>query len=150
MHPYSVARELGTAEMWRLHLERTDFQNRHLDRWNKAGLDALLLPTIPFNTVRHGTFKHGRLLAVFYVVCHDSLTKELLVGYTGVYNILDYSAVSFPTGLNVIEGVDVDQPDYAPLSNDCEDIHATCTYYIRVPILAIFCPCFDTDRDGCR
>lgn len=149
MHPYSVARELGTAEMWRLHLERTDFQNRHLDRWNKAGLDALLLPTIPFNTVRHGTFKHGRLLAVFYVVCHDSLTKELLVGYTGVYNVLDYSAVSFPTGLNVIEGVDVDQPDYAPLSTDCEDIHATCTYN-RVPILALLYPCFDTDRDGCR
>ncbi|KAL7920605.1 amidase signature domain-containing protein [Trichoderma austrokoningii] len=105
MYSYSVARELGTAEMWKLHLERTDFQNRHLDRWNKAGLDALLLPTIPFNTVRHGTFKH--------------------VGYTGVYNVLDYSAVSFPTGLNVIEGVDVDEPDYAPLSSDCRDIHAT-------------------------
>lgn len=148
MYPYSVARELGTAEMWRLHLERTDFQNRHLDRWNKAGLDALLLPTIPFNTVRHGTFKHGKLLAVF--VCYSLLTRELIVGYTGVYNVLDYSAVSFPTGLSVIEGVDVDEPDYAPLSNDCKEIHATCTCYSRLLILAIFYACFDTDRDGCR
>lgn len=63
--------------------------------------------------------------------------------------MLDYSAVSFPTGLNVIEAVDVDGPDYAPLSSDCRDIHATCTYYNRLPILAILYPCFDTDRDAC-
>lgn len=130
MYPYSVARELGTAEMWKLHLERTDYQNRHLDRWNKAGLDALLLPTIPFNTVKHGTFKHGMLLADFYYIFDGSLTRNLLVAYTGVYNVLDYSAVSFPTGLNVIEGVDLEEPDYAPLSNDCKDIHATCKCYI--------------------
>lgn len=71
---------------------------------------------------------------------------KLLVGYTGVYNVLDYSAVSFPTGLNVIEGVDVDGPDYAPLSNDCRDIHETCKYYNHV-----FNPYFHTDRYGaCR
>ncbi|KAL7794305.1 amidase signature domain-containing protein [Trichoderma ceciliae] len=105
MHHYSVARELGTAEMWKLHLERTDFQNRHLDRWNKAGIDALLLPTIPFNTVKNGEFKH--------------------VGYTGVYNVLDYSAVSFPTGLSVDGITDVDEVDYTPLSGDCKNIHET-------------------------
>lgn len=147
MYPYSVARELGTAEMWRLHLERTDFQNRHLDRWNRAGLDALLLPTIPFNTVRHGTFKHGKW---FPVSVYNLLTNELLVGYTGVYNVLDYSAVSFPTGLSVIEGVDVDGPEYAPLSNDCKDIHTTCTCCNGLLILAILYPWPVTDRDGCR
>ncbi|EHK16245.1 uncharacterized protein TRIVIDRAFT_232505 [Trichoderma virens Gv29-8] len=105
MAPYGVARELSTAEMWKLHLERTDFQNRHLDRWNKAGLDALLLPTIPFNTVKSGTFKH--------------------VGYTGVYNVLDYSAVSFPTGLDVDGSIDVRREDYTPLSDECKDIHET-------------------------
>jgi amidase len=67
MYSYSVAKELGTAEMWKLHLERTDFQNRHLDRWNKAGIDALLLPTIPFNTVKNGDFKHGMLSTLFNV-----------------------------------------------------------------------------------
>ncbi|KAH6608293.1 amidase [Trichoderma cornu-damae] len=105
MYPYSVARELGTAEMWRLHLERTDFQNRHLDRWNMAGIDALLLPTIPFNTVRNGAFRH--------------------VAYTGVYNVLDYSAVSFPTGLDVDGSADMYEADYTPLSGDCKDIHET-------------------------
>ncbi|KAL6824688.1 amidase signature domain-containing protein [Trichoderma sp. SZMC 28015] len=105
MASYGVARELGTAEMWKLHLERTDYQNRYLDRWNKAGLDALLLPTVPFNTVKSGTFKH--------------------VAYTGVYNVLDYSAVSFPTGLNVDRSIDVPREDYSPLSSECKDIHET-------------------------
>lgn len=82
------------------------------------------------------------------LVFNCSLTRNSLVGYTGVYNVLDYSAVSFPTGLNVIEGVDVDGPDYAPLSNDCRDIHATCTYHIGLPTHIFFYPCFDADRDG--
>jgi amidase len=59
MEEYSVARELGTYEMWKMQTERTEFQNRYLDRWNKAGIDAILLPTIPFNTVKNGEFKHG-------------------------------------------------------------------------------------------
>ncbi|KAL7943652.1 amidase signature domain-containing protein [Trichoderma barbatum] len=105
MQSYATARELSTAEMWKLHLERTDFQNRHLDRWNKAGLDALLLPTMAFNTVRSGTFKH--------------------VGYTGVYNVLDYAAVSFPTGLDVDRSIDVPREDYTPLSNECKAVHET-------------------------
>ncbi|KAK1239301.1 hypothetical protein MKX07_008789 [Trichoderma sp. CBMAI-0711] len=105
MEPYSLARELSTSEMWKLHLERSEFQNRHLDRWVKAGLDALLLPTMPFNTVRSGNFKH--------------------VGYTGVYNVVDYAAVSFPTGLKVDKDIDVESPDYTPLSIDCKAVHET-------------------------
>lgn len=61
MEAYAVAKELGTYEMWQLHLERTEFQNRYLDRWNKAGIDAILCPTIPFNTVKNGKFQHGLL-----------------------------------------------------------------------------------------
>lgn len=97
MAAYGTAQELGTAAMWKLHLERTAFQGRYLDRWNAAGLDALLSPTIPFNTVKHGTFSH--------------------VGYTGVYNVLDYAALSFPTGLVVDQLVDQQDTRYEPLSD---------------------------------
>lgn len=61
MSAYAAAREIGTYEMWQLHLERTDLQKRYLDRWNEAGIDAILCPTSPFSTVKNGTFKYGML-----------------------------------------------------------------------------------------
>lgn len=60
MAPYGTAKELGTYAMWQVHLERTDLQKRYLDRWNEAGIDAILCPTMPFSTVRNGQFKHGK------------------------------------------------------------------------------------------
>ncbi|KAL1896281.1 hypothetical protein Sste5346_004664 [Sporothrix stenoceras] len=108
MHMYGTATELGTADMWKLHMERSTFQGKYLDRWNAAGLDALLCPTIPFNTVKHGMFEH--------------------VGYTGVYNVLDYAAMSFPTGLvvdkTIDQPVDVEHPDYTPLSESDKKVSA--------------------------
>ncbi|KFG77592.1 acetamidase [Metarhizium anisopliae] len=103
MEQYRNAKELSTYEMWNLQLERVDFQNRYLDRWNRAGIDAILCPTIPFNTVKNGSFKH--------------------VGYTGVFNVLDYSCLSFPTGLAVDKAIDRIEELYQPLGSDCEAIN---------------------------
>jgi amidase len=127
MEPYRVAKELSTYEMWLLQSERVDFQNRYLDRWNKAGIDAILCPTIPFNTVKNGTFKHGKLcrrLVAFW----SRANGEFAVGYTGVYNVLDYSCLSFPTGLAVDKIVDTVEDHYQPLGSDCEAINTDCTY----------------------
>ncbi|ERS98323.1 hypothetical protein HMPREF1624_05107 [Sporothrix schenckii ATCC 58251] len=108
MAMYGAATELGTADMWKLHLERSAYQGRYLDRWNAAGLDAILCPTIPFNTVKHGAFEH--------------------VGYTGVYNVLDYACMSFPTGLLVDKAidrpVDLSSAAYAPLSEADQKVAA--------------------------
>ncbi|KAG8410956.1 hypothetical protein J3459_016779 [Metarhizium acridum] len=103
MEQYRNAKELSTYEMWNLQLERVDFLNRYLDRWNRAGIDAILCPTIPFNTVKNGSFKH--------------------IGYTGVYNVLDYSCLSFPTGLTVDKAIDRIEGLYQPLGSDCEAIN---------------------------
>jgi amidase len=54
--------ELGTYDMWQLHSERVDFQKKYLDRWNEAGIEALLCPTTPFSFVGNGRFKHGKAL----------------------------------------------------------------------------------------
>ncbi|KAI1127626.1 amidase, partial [Nemania abortiva] len=98
MAAYGEARELGGFEYWQLHLERSDFQKRYLDRWKKSGIDAILCPATPFASVEHGKFRH--------------------VGYTGVYNVLDYSALAFPTGLEVDQAIDVLQDDAPePLSD---------------------------------
>lgn len=60
MQMYADAKELGTYDMWQLHLERTEFQKRYLDRWNDAGIDAILCPTTPYSSVRNGDFKYGK------------------------------------------------------------------------------------------
>ncbi|KAI0527721.1 amidase [Xylaria bambusicola] len=90
--------ELGAFDYWQLHLERTKFQKEYLDRWRKAGIDAILTPVSPFSGVENGKFKH--------------------VGYTGVYNILDYSAMSFPTGFTADAAVDIYQDDAPPPFSD--------------------------------
>ncbi|KAI8627357.1 amidase [Xylariaceae sp. FL1651] len=105
MQDYGNTRELGALEYWHLHLDRQEYQKRHLDRWRKAGIDAILCPTTPYSTVENGKFKH--------------------VGYTGVYNVLDYSCISFPTGLTVDQAVDVPQDDaYKPFSDIDQSIQS--------------------------
>ncbi|KAI1114852.1 amidase [Nemania sp. NC0429] len=87
MAAYGEAPELRGYEYWQLHLERQEFQKQYLDRWKQAGIDAILAPVTPFSSVEHGKFKH--------------------VGYTGVYNVLDYAAMAFPSGLTVDRAIDV-------------------------------------------
>ncbi|KAK6080289.1 fatty-acid amide hydrolase (amidase) [Seiridium cupressi] len=98
MGQYQTAKELSTSEMWQLHLDRVEYQKRYLDRWNKEGIDAILCPTTPYSGVENGKFRH--------------------VGYTGVYNVLDYSCVSFPSGMAVDAGVDKALGEaYKPMSD---------------------------------
>lgn len=59
MQAFATAQELGTRDLWRLHAERQAYQKRHLDRWNAAGIDALLCPTTPYASVENGKFRHG-------------------------------------------------------------------------------------------
>ncbi|KAI3339038.1 amidase [Ustulina deusta] len=102
MAAYGAARELGGFEYWQLHLERQKFQKRYLDRWKEAGIDAILAPVTPFSSVEHGKFKH--------------------VGYTGIYNILDYAAMAFPTGITVDGAVDALQDDAPQPLSDLDQV----------------------------
>ncbi|KAI1376757.1 amidase [Hypoxylon crocopeplum] len=98
MQMYAEARELGALEYWQLHVDRQEYQKRYLDRWLAAGIDAILCPTTPYSSVENGKFRH--------------------VGYTGVYNVLDYACISFPSGVKVDKSVDVALGDtYKPLSD---------------------------------
>ncbi|KAK3715412.1 hypothetical protein LTR37_007140 [Vermiconidia calcicola] len=80
MKSYETANDLGVYDLWQLQKQRTALQKKYLDRWAACeGLDAILGPTTPYAAPKSGDFKS--------------------VSYTGVFNILDYSATSFPTGL---------------------------------------------------
>jgi amidase len=122
MQMYKEATELGTYEMWQLHLERSEFQKKYLDQWMSIeGLDAILgayavisidvttnepAPTTPYTSPENGHFKY--------------------VGYTGVYNVVDYSAVSFPCGVTANKEKDLVPTNYSPLSDDCRGIYNKC------------------------
>ncbi|KXT01880.1 hypothetical protein AC578_2155 [Pseudocercospora eumusae] len=88
MKAYEDAQELGSHALWQLQKQRTALAKRYLDRWEAVGgLDAILGPTTPYASApKHGQFTH--------------------VGYTCVFNILDYSSVSFPSGVAVDKAKD--------------------------------------------
>lgn len=58
--------------------------------------NATPAPTCPFAAVEHTKFRH--------------------VGYTGVYNVLDYTCLSFPCKVTVNQEVDVPAISETPLS----------------------------------
>lgn len=69
--------------------------------------EAKIAPTTPYATVAHGDFEY--------------------VGYTGVYNILDYSAVSFPCGISADKQKD-HPSSHERLSDICKSVHAKCKH----------------------
>lgn len=97
MKLYETAKELSVYDLWQLQSQRTALQKRYLDRWAAThGMDAILCPTTPYAAPKSGDFKH--------------------IGYTGVFNVLDYSAVSFPTGLHVDKDIDSRMADHKALN----------------------------------
>lgn len=75
---------ISVYEYWQLNKKKIDLQKRYLDRWNNTRspsgrpIDVLLTPTMPHTALPHKSCRW--------------------VGYTKVWNLLDYSALSFPAG----------------------------------------------------
>ncbi|KAL4962410.1 amidase signature domain-containing protein [Aspergillus stella-maris] len=97
MAMYGDAKELGVHEMWQIHLKRNTLCKSYLDKWNEVGIDAVLCPTTPYSTVEHSKFAY--------------------VGYTGVFNVLDYPGVSWPCGINADKELDKPYVDHKALSD---------------------------------
>lgn len=64
-------------------------------------------PTTPYSFVENGKFGY--------------------VGYTGVFNVLDYPAVSFPCGVHSDKSVDVAYANHTPLSEVDAQVQTDCT-----------------------
>ncbi|GEQ67913.1 hypothetical protein JCM33374_g1579 [Metschnikowia sp. JCM 33374] len=85
MKMYGTTPEMKVGELWDLHSERTALAKKYLDRWNATAsktstgkpIDAIIMPATPFPGNPNGKF-------------HD------YVGYTSPFNLLDYSAGTFP------------------------------------------------------
>ncbi|KAK4989766.1 hypothetical protein LTR66_006968 [Elasticomyces elasticus] len=104
MAAYNNTAELGVHALWQLQMQRSTVCHKYLGRCREAGIDGILCATTPFAGVEHGKFKH--------------------VAYTGVFNILDYAAISFPCGANVDQALDRASDGSSPLSDVDRQVQA--------------------------
>lgn len=104
------------SELWKLQAKRVQIATQYLKRFEDAGIDAILSPTTPFSSVEH--------------------TKFGWVGYTGVYNIVDFSATSFPCGVYADQEVDKLIEGEQNLSEYDEATRKACKYTFRSVISA--------------
>ncbi|KAH8806082.1 amidase signature domain-containing protein [Xylogone sp. PMI_703] len=95
--PFSV------YEYWQLNKQKFAVQKAYLDKWNsKKGpesgrvVDIVLMPTMPHSAVPHRTTRW--------------------VGYTKVWNVLDYTALSFPVDTISAEKDPIPSTPYEPRS----------------------------------
>ncbi|PWY83040.1 amino acid/polyamine transporter [Aspergillus heteromorphus CBS 117.55] len=90
---------ISVYEYWQLNRQKVALQKRYLDKWNAVRsssgrpVDVLLAPTTPHPAIPHRTLRW--------------------VGYTKIWNFLDYSAVTFPVD-QVRAEVDAPPQDYQP------------------------------------
>ncbi len=109
---YSRAPDMDVYDLWQLQKERTTLQADYLARMEEAGVDVILGPTTPYVALKHGELK--------------------TVSYTNVFSVLDYSSMSFPTGLKADKELDKRLTSHTPLSDvdslvqqqyDPQDVH---------------------------
>lgn len=111
MEMYDTCKELGVSELWDLQAERTKLCKEYLEQWNatakitKSGnsIDAIIMPVSPYSGVYTGKFRY--------------------VGYTSVFNALDWAAgvIPYTTADKVIDAKDA---TYEPRNEIDEDTFA--------------------------
>lgn len=107
MADYGTSKELGVSELWDLHAARTSVCKKFLDRWmatakvSKSGrpIDAIIMPTTPHAGCPIDKFGS-------------------YVGYTAVFNALDYSVGVMPVA-KADKSLDPADEDYTP-RNECD------------------------------
>lgn len=114
---FGDAQEIGCYELWQLQVERNKLAQAYVNRWTESGIDALISPTTPFSAVQHDKFKH--------------------TSYTGIWNVLDYSAASLPTGLKVDQDQDTITPGRPFLSETDKTISNECKCPLILPMTEI-------------
>ncbi|KAF8548986.1 amidase [Imleria badia] len=119
-------KNLSAHQAWEMHYKRDSFRHAYLQQWRKQNIDVLLCPAYPGVAARHNTARYW--------------------AYTAMWNLLDYPAAVFPTGLAVDPKVDVIDPTFSSMGP--EDSYNFVQYepsvYTEAPIgLQIVAPRFN-------
>lgn len=118
---FAPVEEKTATEIARINVEKRTYQKEYMDYWNstssrtKTGkpVDAFIMPVAPFAAAIPGQYEyHGTPPSrptVMILTC-------VVLGYSMVANVLDYSATVFPVTLADQE-IDLFQKDYTPLND---------------------------------
>lgn len=103
-------------ELWDLNADREAYRSEYLRHWKEAGVDIVMCPAHTQTAARHGTSRYW--------------------GYTSVFNVVDYPAMAFPTGLSVDPSVDAASGGFVPLSKADQEVHELYDpqHYLNSPI----------------
>ncbi|KAJ5396674.1 hypothetical protein N7509_004787 [Penicillium cosmopolitanum] len=71
---------LSTSETHQLNADKYLYESSYLDRWTTSGIDALIMPTTPWVGYKPWTW----------------VKSSAYVGYTSIWNLLGYAALSVP------------------------------------------------------
>jgi amidase len=141
MMGYAAATEIGAYDMWQIQREQNELCKMYLDRWNACeDLDAILSMAFSLQfypeilTLRprsNNSIHYGQAWRL--ASCGVSLQIILTIGgiartsrsrYTCIWNILDYTALNFPTGLVADKDLDVtpaDQKSFGELDSQVQE-----------------------------
>ncbi|KZT74239.1 amidase [Daedalea quercina L-15889] len=97
-----LVRERTVNELWELCARRDAYRAAYLRHWNSFNIDALLCPVGPGPAPRHDTAKYW--------------------GYTAQWNLVDYPAAVFPTGMRATGAEPVDD-DFQAFGEDDQINH---------------------------
>lgn len=100
-----ISKDLTATELWQLVNRRNALRNDYARHWNESKVDVLLCPPAVGPAQVCGTTKYFT--------------------YTGIWNVLDYPAAIFPTGLRV-EPTDRPVKRTEFLGPQDKDLWATC------------------------
>lgn len=112
---------ISVYEYWQLHRQKLECQRAYLEKWNNTRapgsgrkVDVLLGPVMPHSAVPHNCCRYEiSPLTAINTIDRTELMYRRWVGYTKVWNFLDYPAVSFPV-TQVSKDIDVLDSTYVP------------------------------------
>lgn len=103
------AKAISVYEYWQLNRRKVDLQQAYLKKWDAIRspttgntVDILLMPVMPHSSVPHRACRW--------------------VGYTKVWNLLDYTALTLPWGK--VEARDCEEPWSYPARNEMDEWNA--------------------------
>lgn len=93
-------------DAWTIESRKYDYGVRYASYWQSTGVDAVIAPAAP--TTSHKP------------------TEGRYFGYTGVWNVLDYSAVAVRSGTTVDKATDVPVASATPINPLDEEVAKQC------------------------
>lgn len=107
---------LSFVEREKVEEEKYDLQTQMLAQWVDAGIDALLMPVLPWVGYKPKTW----------------VKSSQWLGYTAMWNLLDYAAVTVPIGRadKQIDGGDAEWKGHVGRNESDEFNHSQCEYLL--------------------